>query len=135
MESVGFEARPWPLEERVSRKIAVHGMMCQKSCGTTVENGLLQLAGVHSAVASFEEGSAVVECEHGVTVEELIDAVEGVGFEAMEWDDASLRVKTIKLKVDGMMCQKNCGSTVGEASDRFRESESRGFLRGRVCRG
>lgn len=64
--------------------IAVEGMMCQKNCGKTVQNALGMIGGVLEAHASFAEQRAWVVCESSsaVTGEDLIDAVECVGFDA-----------------------------------------------------
>ena len=58
----------------------VEGMMCQNSCGTTVTNALLGVPGVVTAKASFAESNARVTGT--ACVEELIEAVEMVGFDA-----------------------------------------------------
>uniref|UniRef100_H3HCV5 HMA domain-containing protein n=1 Tax=Phytophthora ramorum TaxID=164328 RepID=H3HCV5_PHYRM len=85
-------------------ELAVDGMMCMKNCGATVQTALRSVDGVASAVVSFERRSARVQCEPGanVTANDLVDAVECVGFGAA-------------LLVEGMMCQKNCGATVENA--------------------
>ena len=64
----------------------VKGMMCQKSCGTTVANALRNCrADVVDAGASFAESRAwitVTSFWSDDLVEEAIDAIECVGFEA-----------------------------------------------------
>ena len=60
--------------------LRVVGMMCQKSCGTTVQNALLSVPGVESASASFADNSA--SATGTMEASALIDAVECVGFEA-----------------------------------------------------
>ena len=40
--------------------LVVEGMMCQKNCGTSVENALRAVPGVVSATASFKKKQAVV---------------------------------------------------------------------------
>ena len=54
--------------------------MCQKSCGSTVEAALRGVPGVVSAKASFENSNAIIVGT--ASAEELIDAIECVGFEA-----------------------------------------------------
>lgn len=140
VQSVGFSAAVAP-----DVKLVVQGMMCQKNCGTTVKKALEQVPGVACVEASFAEGCARVwlseaasKGEHGVkkgaenseswpgssegggrTTEHgskfigdigdsLTNALECVGF------DASI-APNIVLRVDGMMCQKNCGNTVQHA--------------------
>ena len=98
--------------------LTVEGMMCQKSCGSTVEAALRGVPGVVSAKASFENSNAIVVGT--ASAEELIDAIESVGFEACLQGNANIsedgsKVKEIVLTVEGMMCQKSCGSTVEAA--------------------
>ncbi|KAG5182693.1 putative copper-transporting ATPase [Tribonema minus] len=84
----------------------VEGMMCQKNCGSTVHKALMSVPGTVRAEVSFADrqarawGTAVAKA--------LVDAVEGVGFDACVAPD-------ITIDVVGMMCQKNCGSTVQKA--------------------
>lgn len=102
-------------------ELAVEGMMCMKNCGATVQRALLDVEGVQAAVVSLEARSARVVCLPGAAVApaDLVDAVEAVGFGAAlksaglakDVDDS----RTIRLVVDGMMCQKNCGTTVQNA--------------------
>lgn len=123
-------------------ELCVEGMMCQKNCGNTVKNALEAVPGIARAEASFSERRAKVwttsEEEGGggggggrgatdgggenasaaviagvvagvavvvVEEQELVDALECVGFEA------SVAPGGV-LEVEGMMCQRNCGSTV-----------------------
>jgi len=82
----------------------VEGMMCQRNCGTTVQNALLAIPGVVQARVSFAVQRAWIT---GTTdADALIEAVEDVGF------DARL---VVDIRVEGMMCQRNCGSTVQNA--------------------
>ncbi|KAK1945850.1 Copper-transporting ATPase HMA5 [Phytophthora citrophthora] len=101
-------------------ELAVEGMMCMKNCGNTVQSALRSVEGVSSAVVDFEGRSARVECVPGacVTADDLVDAVECVGFGAAVKAPAQqmqTQSETIELLVEGMMCQKNCGSTVENA--------------------
>lgn len=98
--------------------LAIEGMMCMKNCGTTVQNALRAVPGVASAVVSLDSHSARVLASPGATlrVEELIDAVETMGFGAALLKSAiSDDPLVVHLLVDGMMCQKNCGTTVENA--------------------
>ncbi|ETP43540.1 hypothetical protein F442_09753, partial [Phytophthora nicotianae P10297] len=65
-------------------ELAVEGMMCMKNCGNTVQSALRSVDGVADAVVDFEKHSAHVECVPGasVTADDLVDAVECVGFGA-----------------------------------------------------
>ena len=96
-------------------KLSVVGMMCQKSCGTTVQNSLTSVPSIISATASFADNCATAYFsgpQPSSLVDDLIDAVETVGFECSLFDDSRLE---IKLSVIGMMCQKSCGTTVQNA--------------------
>ena len=90
--------------------LTVDGMMCQKACGTTVERALSAVKGVQDASASFATHSAQVTWISlaDINVDILIDAIDSVGFEAQH-------LKPVFLAVDGMMCQKACGTTVERA--------------------
>ena len=64
IEDVGFEA--FTLEQQSdtnddqTMRLRVEGMMCQKSCATTVQNAILAIEGVESAEVSFPEKLAKV---------------------------------------------------------------------------
>ena len=60
--------------------LAIEGMMCQQSCGSTVANALRNVPGVSRAEASFADHNASVWGDVDVSL--LIDAVECVGFGA-----------------------------------------------------
>ena len=89
--------------------LTVEGMMCQKSCGSTVEAALRGVPGVVSAKASFENSNAIIVGT--ASAEELIDAIECVGFEACLQSNAAVsegesKVKEIVLTVEGK-CAKS----------------------------
>ncbi|CBN73914.1 heavy metal translocating P-type ATPase [Ectocarpus siliculosus] len=102
VESVGFGAMVLP-----DVVLEVEGMMCQRNCGTTVQAALAAVAGVHRAEVSFADRRALVWLNGG-TEDALVAAVEGVGFGAEV-------APAVLLAVGGMMCQKNCGTTVRQA--------------------
>lgn len=102
VESVGFGATVLP-----DVVLQVEGMMCQRNCGTTVHAALAAVAGVHRAEVSFADRRALVWVNGG-TKDALVAAVEGVGFGAEV-------APAVVLEVGGMMCQKNCGTTVRQA--------------------
>ncbi|EGZ17463.1 hypothetical protein PHYSODRAFT_264310 [Phytophthora sojae] len=79
-------------------ELAVEGMMCQKNCGSTVENALRGVDGVAAAVVSFEQRKATVTLRRpgSATLQELVDMVECVGFEASAYDAA--KAAAIKLQ-------------------------------------
>ena len=92
--------------------LEVEGMMCQKNCGSTVKAALDNLPGVAKTEVSFAEKRARVWGSDGgrgfPSPEELVEAVEAVGFGAEVSPD-------VVLEVEGMMCQNNCGTTVRKA--------------------
>ncbi|KAF1787948.1 P-type ATPase, subfamily IB [Phytophthora cactorum] len=99
-------------------ELAVEGMMCMRNCGTTVQSALRSVDGVARAVVDFEQRTAHVD----VTADDLVDAVECVGFGAAVKASANAETEsdaqeplTLQLLVEGMMCQKNCGTTVENA--------------------
>jgi len=97
--------------------VQIFGMMCQKNCGTTVQNALASLAAVSSAQVSFADTEAKVELTEGSSLEdaEVVAAVEAVGFGA----EVTKRCVCVSLEVEGKMwgkfCMKNCGATVDAA--------------------
>lgn len=119
---------PEPEAELLRLDLSVTGMMCQRNCGTTVKNALQSIPGAMAAQAIFAEQRAWVtfaKNENDATVEQqqqqqrkqqlmeqAIDAIESVGFDAQEISNLP---RTIHIKVTGMMCQRNCGTTVENA--------------------
>jgi len=92
--------------------LEVKGMMCQKSCGSTIENALRSMEGVIKAEASFMKHEAYATIDSSkLSANDLIDTIECIGFEAF----VPIKKKKVILKVDGMMCQKSCGTTVTNA--------------------
>lgn len=89
-------------------------MMCQRNCGSTVEAALRAVPGVLNAEASFasESATVILLTSNGTTTtaEDLAEAVEDVGFEA-----SVATTQKLYWNVEGMMCQRNCGSTVQNA--------------------
>ena len=90
--------------------LRVEGMMCQRNCGTTVQNILLKVKGVVTAEVSFPLCSAIIEGSFQST-KDLIDAVESVGFEANLMENLE---PDYRLGVEGMHCQ-SCEKTVRNA--------------------
>mmetsp|Transcript_2469 Transcript_2469/g.6627 ORF Transcript_2469/g.6627 Transcript_2469/m.6627 type:complete len:160 (-) Transcript_2469:1828-2307(-) len=100
----------------------VEGMMCQKNCGTTVQNAIQSImssisTSSSSVEVSFLESSATIRYntnsptkeQRKEIIELIINEIDDVGF------DATYVSYMIHLHVDGMMCQKNCGTTVTNA--------------------
>jgi len=105
--------------------LRVEGMMCQKNCGTTVCNALKNAVERENTevIVSFPLGAALVKGTN-LDSRELIEAVEMMGFDACEevLDPRSLEEQlrrnssqAVLLRIEGMMCQKNCGTTVHSA--------------------
>jgi copper chaperone CopZ len=113
---------------KIKFALRIDGMMCQKSCGSTVRNALLQALAARSKRINRSEGgfsAAKVEVsyEHRSTIievdeeeelnpsaqQECIDAVNDIGFGAELMANCT---PDMVFQVGGMMCQKNCGGTV-----------------------
>lgn len=63
-------------------KLSITGMMCQRNCGTTVHNALVKVSGVNKVIVSFENSNAIIYGEQDVSSDELISAVNNIGFNA-----------------------------------------------------
>jgi len=110
-----------PLSIRVD--LAVGGMMCQKNCGATVRNALLSIEGVLEAESSFAERRAYAvfirtkkkeendennknketttsasASYYRHCLEEAVDMIECVGFEAEEIDDLDAYLAKVRLE-------------------------------------
>lgn len=111
--------------------LKVEGMMCQKNCGSTVQSALESVPGVTKVVVSHPQGTAMVWLSSSSSFfnsNSLVSVIEDVGYGAEITEDRSkvnssvesngVNVESnpdIVLEVEGMMCQKNCGSTVQSA--------------------
>ncbi|KDO30133.1 hypothetical protein SPRG_05325 [Saprolegnia parasitica CBS 223.65] len=95
--------------------LEVDGMMCMKNCGTTVQNALRSVDGVEAAVVNYDEHIAVVTMAPNASPDDLVEMLDMVGFEAAIRDETPLPRNVIRLGIDGMMCMKNCGTTVQNA--------------------
>ncbi|GMF36045.1 unnamed protein product [Phytophthora lilii] len=95
-----------PTHDPLTVELLVEGMMCQKNCGTTVENALRGVDGVASAVVSFEQRKATVTLLRAgsATLEQLVDMVECVGFEASAYDAA--RADAIRARAQQQKAQQ-----------------------------
>lgn len=109
--------------------------MCQRNCGTTVRNALLAMDGCTAAEAVYPEQRATAICvKSSIDFSTIQEALECVGFfDAEPIPDlrsyllstqpqyATLPATTtafdaiLHLSVQGMMCQRNCGTTVETA--------------------
>jgi Cu+-exporting ATPase len=98
--------------------LSIDGMMCQNNCGTTVHNALQSVMGVQSVKVSFPAANANITLSptctisRDVMIQSLINAAEGVGFDACSMNQST---PSYVLTIIGMMCQKNCGNTVQKA--------------------
>ena len=118
--------------------LSIDGMMCQNNCGTTVLNALQSVRGVQAVQVSFLSAVATITtlnpppptttsnttgagaaagggagaAHQTQLITELIEAVEEVGFGACLLQDSP---PTHILAIHGMMCQRNCGTTVQNA--------------------
>ena len=106
------------VKPRPDHVVLIEGMMCMKNCGATVEKAIRAVSGVQNVVVSLKDAKADVwgPTSSGVAI---IDALESVGFDATFTSSVEMSPlhappteKQIVLRVEGMMCQKNCGQTV-----------------------
>ncbi|CAH0482501.1 unnamed protein product [Peronospora belbahrii] len=97
------------VHDPLTLELLVEGMMCQKNCGSTVENALQSVDGVASAVVSFEERKATVKMLHAgsTTLEQLVDMVECVGFEAGAYDAAKAAAMKLEAQKKNQQQQKD----------------------------
>jgi Cu+-exporting ATPase len=88
--------------------LKVIGMMCQRNCGTTVENALKELPMVKQAYAVFREQRAYVEFEtqqqqqqqqqtYQESLKLAMEAIEDVGFDVEEIVDLQAHLHTLML--------------------------------------
>ncbi|EIE22528.1 copper-translocating P-t [Coccomyxa subellipsoidea C-169] len=99
-------------EGRHVARLQVSGMTCS-SCSSAVESALDAVPGVGNAVVSLIQQQARVEYDTtAVTPDELVEAVESLGFEAklLGSGDAS----SLRLQLGGMTCS-SCSSAIEAA--------------------
>lgn len=102
--------------------LAIEGMTCGV-CVAAVTNGLQNLKGVSSVAVSFVTERAAVHHSLGVSVDDLIERVEDIGFRATVIDSEhennnaktgenklGPRMETVRLKIFGMTCATCSGS-------------------------
>ena len=65
---------------------------------------------MRDAFVSLDEKSATVLCDNDTNVNDLIDAVENAGYDCKLFEKSTMKEE--KLSVMGMMCLKNCGTSV-----------------------
>ena len=63
--------------------IKVEGMHCS-GCENRVKNALEQIEGIEKVKASHEDGEVVIKISHEVSMEEVKEAIEDLGFEVKE---------------------------------------------------
>jgi copper chaperone CopZ len=105
VEDVGFDAKPCQIIE-----LHVKGMMCQKNCGTTVEQALQQTLGPQALYVNvnFSRQRAVVLYDYSINSDDrqhleavqqkAIEAIEDVGFEARQWTKADDNASAIDVE-------------------------------------
>jgi Cu+-exporting ATPase len=86
--------------------LVVGGMMCQKSCANEVQQALLAVPGVKSAVVSYATSMASIELNASVPVATLVEAVEVAGYDAKPDGETK-----ITLGIEGMTCS-SCSNAV-----------------------
>ena len=120
LECVGFEA-PEENNNKNNNTITLYfqvtGMMCQRNCGTTIENVLRNnIHGVVEANASFDESLATVvvllrdddntEPFRQACIHQCIDQMECVGFEATPIEDIAAYRDSIR-DMEGSTCTQD----------------------------
>jgi len=91
-DSIMLGVGDWQIDSKNKDHFITHfpfltSMVCSmKNCGTTVQNALRGVPGVDNAIVSFEDGLAKVWAKpgHSLHSSDLIEAVEVVGFGAIE---------------------------------------------------
>lgn len=87
IEDVGFEAEVLPEERQDVQVLKVYGMTCA-SCTSTVEREVGAMDGVISCSVSLATEEARVEFEKDkVGVRDIVERIEGLGFDAVLSDD------------------------------------------------
>lgn len=71
-------------EQLTTVEIKIEGMTCT-GCENTVTNAIMELSGINHAKLSYIKGNALVEFDNTKTSrEEIVDAVNGSGYKAVE---------------------------------------------------
>lgn len=100
--------------ERGPIVLNVEGMVHEQNCGSAVQKALEGVPGVSRAEVYFKDKRAKVWGTQELSTSVLISAVNAVHFRALAAVEGVSSVH-FELTVDGMMCQKNCGTTVRKA--------------------
>jgi len=126
VESVGFGCklkpgqRATPLSQKTpsadTALLSVHGMTCA-SCSGRVEQVVGNIDGVKSAGVNLLQEQATVEFNPAVvTVPQLVDAINSLGFTARDitpQDEEGL-VSSMEIDIEGTSC---CGTPIGRGLD------------------
>lgn len=107
-------------------RLVIEGMMCQKNCGTTVEVSIRSVDGVEKVLVNFQRKEGLVWGD--VSSEELVDAVECVGFDVTSVVDCRadsninessnlINIKETKRAPDIIIqkVQESCHSTIEDS--------------------
>ncbi|HWP61960.1 MAG TPA: heavy metal translocating P-type ATPase [Candidatus Binatia bacterium] len=78
---IAFEARPGAIAAPRTLALDIEGMTCA-SCVNRIERYLRKVEGVREATVNLATERATIVAEPGVTVDELVAAVEAAGYEA-----------------------------------------------------
>eukprot|EP01043_Picozoa_sp_COSAG02_P037186 COSAG02_NODE_2773_length_8058_cov_8.208820_4_plen_1148_part_00 len=126
VESVGFgcKLRPGQHASPRGRKtppagtalLSVHGMTCA-SCSGRVEQVVGNIDGVKSAGVNLLQEQATVEFNPAVvTVPELVDAINSLGFTARDisQQDEEGLISSMEIDIEGTSC---CGTPIGRGLD------------------
>lgn len=98
--------QPAATERLMKLRLGVKGMTCG-GCATSLEAALKEISGVHSAMASYEKGEAIVEYEPArVKMDRLVEALKKGGF--------TVESVTATIPIEGMTCA-GCAESVRQA--------------------
>ena len=98
--------------------ISVHGMTCA-SCSGRVEQAVSKLDGVTSAAVNLLQEQATVKFDSSVvTVRQLVDTINALGFTARDLNDEADAeegpISTMEIEIEGTSC---CGTPIGRGRD------------------
>ncbi|EEY54166.1 P-type ATPase (P-ATPase) Superfamily [Phytophthora infestans T30-4] len=107
--------------------LTIDGMSCAKNCARKVQDALNNAEGVINAKVDFDTKRATIFLETGshLTESDLIEVVHSAGqkFTASVAKPTS-GPRTIRLKIDGMSCAKNCATKIERALNAVASVES-----------
>ena len=125
VENLGFGCKPkrapstpakYSIALQDTASLSVHGMTCA-SCSGRVEQVVANMDGVKSAAVNLLQEQATVQFDPAVvTVPQLVDAINSLGFTAhdMSPEDEEGIVSSMEIDIEGTSC---CGTPIGRGKD------------------